>query len=378
MTQDQKPPQTIEQIRSQIDDIDRELVRLLDKRAGLAREIGRAKLIEGHQRFFDPSRQKQVIERAIEVSNGEFPREAIRNVFVEIMSGCLAREQPPTVGYLGPEATFTHLASLSEFGSNALHKPYESILDIFIDVDRDRLEYGVVPIENSTGGVIHTTLDMFLDFELTICSEIFLHIHHNLISRNPIENIKTVYSKIEPFQQCQTWLRENLPKVQLIEVSTTAKGVEMAKDRNYAAAIGSALAARKYNVPIVAANIEDMKDNTTRFLVIGKQQPKPTGKDKTSIMVSIHDRPGALFELLRPFQDRGKNLTKIESRPTRRKAWELVFFIDMEGHRSDPAVAEALDIVRASTGSIKIMGSYPQDVKLRDDAGNLAAMAGDV
>jgi chorismate mutase/prephenate dehydratase len=378
MTQDQKPPQTIEQIRSQIDDIDRELVRLLDKRAGLAREIGRAKLIEGHQRFFDPSRQKQVIERAIEVSNGEFPREAIRNVFVEIMSGCLAREQPPTVGYLGPEATFTHLASLSEFGSNALHKPYESILDIFIDVDRDRLEYGVVPIENSTGGVIHTTLDMFLDFELTICSEIFLHIHHNLISRNPIENIKTVYSKIEPFQQCQTWLRENLPKVQLIEVSTTAKGVEMAKDRNYAAAIGSALAARKYNVPIVAANIEDMKDNTTRFLVIGKQQPKPTGKDKTSIMVSIHDRPGALFELLRPFHDRGINLTKIESRPTRRKAWELVFFIDMEGHRSDPAVAEALDIVRASTGSIKIMGSYPQDVKLRDDAGNLAAMAGDV
>jgi chorismate mutase/prephenate dehydratase len=354
---------SIEEIRDKIDSLDRKLVELLDARAAMAREIGKAKLVTGQQKFFDASRQKQVIQKAMATSDGTFPEDALRNVFVEIMSGCLAREKPPTVGYLGPEATFSHLAALNEFGNSVAFQPYNSIGDVFLAVDRDWIDYGVVPIENSTGGVIHTTLDMFLELELRICSEIYLHIHHNLISNNPIERIKTIYSKSEPFQQCQIWLKENLPSVQLIEVGSTAKGVELARNRDYAAAIGSEIAARKFNMPIIAAQIEDMKDNTTRFLVIGKQHSQPTGQDKTSVMVSIKDRPGALFDLLKSFASKNINLTKIESRPTRRKAWDLVFFIDMEGHQKDETVAQALADLRSHTESMRVMGSYPRDVK---------------
>lgn len=356
----------IEQCRNDIDALDRQLVELLDRRAALARDIGRTKLTEGKQRFFDASRQKRVLENVLAASNNDFPQEALRNVFVEVMSGCLAAEKPPTVGYLGPEATFTHIAALNEFGNSVAYQPYNTVDDIFLAADRDWIDHGVVPIENSTGGVIHTTLDLFLDYDLQILSEIYLHIHHNLISRNPMERVKTIYSKAEPFQQCSVWLKENLPGVQLIEVGTTVKGVEMAKDRDYAAAIGSEIAARKYNVPILAAHIEDMKDNMTRFLVIGKQEATPTGNDKTSIMFSIKDRPGALFDLLTPFKQRGINLSTIESRPSRKKAWDYFFFVDMEGHIADPKVKEALNELRGLANSVRVMGSYPQDVKVRD------------
>ncbi|MCX7625237.1 MAG: prephenate dehydratase [Candidatus Sumerlaeaceae bacterium] len=356
----------IEEIRKEIDELDRRLVELLDERARLAREIGQAKLQTGQQKFYDPARQKRVLENVLSASRNDFPQDALRKVFVEIMSGCLAAEKPPTVAYLGPEATYSHLAALTEFGNSVAYQPYASVEDIFFAVDRDWVDYGVVPIENSTGGVIHTTLDLFLDYELLICSEIYLHIHHNLISRNPLERIKTIYSKAEPFQQCSVWLKENLPGVQLIEVSSTVKGVEMAKDRDYAAAIGSEIAARKYNVPIIAANIEDMKDNMTRFLVIGKQEAAPTGKDKTSIMFSIKDRPGALFDLLFPFKKRNINLSTIESRPSRKKAWDYFFFVDLEGHVRDPHVYEALEELKGLATYLRIMGSYPRDVKVRD------------
>ncbi len=356
----------IEEIRQQIDALDRKIVELLDQRAQLAREIGKAKLHEGKQRFFDASRQKRVLENAIAASKNDFPQDALRKVFVEIMSGCLAAEKPPTVGYLGPEATYSHLAALTEFGNSVAYKPFATVEDIFYAVDRDQVDYGVVPVENSTGGVIHTTLDLFLDYELLICSEIYLHIHHNLISRNPLERIKTIYSKAEPFQQCSIWLRANLPGVQLIEVNSTVKGVELAKDPDYAAAIGSEIAARLYNVPIVAANIEDMKDNMTRFLVIGKQESAPTGRDKTSLMFSIKDRPGALFDLLHPFKVRNINLSTIESRPSRRKAWDYIFFVDLEGHVQDPPVREALNELKGLATFLRVMGSYPRDVKIRD------------
>ncbi len=353
----------IEECRKRIDEIDRQLVELLDVRAGIAREIGHAKLTTGKQKFFDPSRQKQVIQNAIARSSGAFPAEALRNVFVEIMSGCLAREKPPMVGYLGPEATFSHIAALGEFGNSVELRPYHSFRDVFLATDRDWIDYGLVPIENSTGGVIHEVLDLFLEYDLNICSEIYLQVHHNLISKNPIERIKTVYSKAEPFQQCQIWMSENLPNVQHIEVGSTVKGVELAKSRDYAAAIGSDIAARMHGVPIAAANIEDMKDNTTRFIVVGRQQPPPTGQDKTSIMFSIQDRPGALFDLLKCFAQRAINLTKIESRPTRRRAWDLVFFIDMEGHQSEQRIADAMEDLRNFTTSMRVMGSYPRDVK---------------
>lgn len=354
----------IDEIRIQIDDLDKELVQLLDRRARLAKEIGKAKLEEGRSTFFDASRQKRVIQNAQSASNGEFPADAIRAVFVEIMSASLLLEKPPTVGYLGPEATFSHVASLSEFGQSVVHQPFKTMQDIFVAVDRDWIDYGVLPIENSTHGVLHSTLDYFLDdYELQIISEIYQPIHHCLLSRNPLERIKTIYSKAEPFMQCQVWLKQNLPGVQLIEVSSTARGVEMSRDRDFAAAIGTEVAARKYNVPILASNIEDLKDNATRFVVVGKQHSAPTGNDRTSLMASIDDRPGALYELLKPLHDRGINLTKIESRPTRRKAWDLVFFMDMLGHREESPLKEALEELGRCAKSLRVMGSYPRDTK---------------
>ena len=357
---------TLEDYRKQIDELDAQIVSLLDKRAEVAKDIGALKEQDGQKRFYDASRQKLVIERAIKSGQGKFPAEGLRNVFVEIMSASLALERAPTVGFLGPEATFSHQASLLEFGNSVIHRPFISVPDIFFAVDRDWIDYGVIPVENSTGGVIHTHLDQFLDFDTLICSEINLPIHQNLISRNSLDKIRVIYSKTEPFQQCRVWLKENLPNVQLIEVGTTAKGVEMAKDRDYAAAIGSVIAARTYNVPVLVPNIEDMKDNTTRFVVIGKQQSRPTGNDKTSLMVSIHDKPGALHALLQPFHDRQINLTKIESRPTRTKAWEFVFFIDLIGHQEDPLVAESLEILKGNVAHLRILGSYPRDIKVHE------------
>ena len=356
---------TLEELRAGIDNVDRQLVALLDERAGLAKAIGATKAQEGRTKFYDASRQKKVVENAIAAGSGAFPAEALRNVFVEIMSASLALERAPTVGYLGPEGTYSHEAALGEFGNSVTLQAFDSVYDIFFAVDRDWIDYGVVPLENSTGGVIHSHLDMFINFtELLICSELNLGVHLNLISRNPLDRIKTIYSKAEPFLQCQVWLKENLPGVQLIEVGATVKGVEMAKDRDYAAAIGSEIAARKYNVPIVAQQIEDMKDNTTRFVVIGKQKSPPTGNDRTSLMVSIKDRPGALYELLQPMHDRGINLTKIESRPTRIKAWDLVFFIDMLGHASDEKIAESLELLKETSASVRVMGSYPRDARM--------------
>jgi chorismate mutase/prephenate dehydratase len=361
-----QPLPTIPKMREEIDRIDKSIVALLDERARVAKSIGMAKIREGVTIHFDPSRQKRVIEAALAASSGDFPGESIRNVFVEIMSGCLSREKPPTVGYLGPEATYSHLASVNEFGSTVEHRPFETVAAIFHAADRDWIDLGVIPLENSTGGVIHNHLDLFLDYDLLICSEIYLPIHHNLISRNPIDRIKTVYSKAEPFSQCDQWLRTNLPEVQRIEVGATSKAVELAANRDYAAAIGSDLAARLHNCPVLASHIEDMADNVTRFVVVGKQRPVPTGKDRTSLMISIEDRPGSLMDILRPIHDRGINMTKIENRPTRRKAWELVFFIDMDGHRDDPKVAEALEELAKTARSLRIMGSYPKDVKVRE------------
>lgn len=358
---------SLDELRKQIDTIDKQMVALLDERAEVAKAIGAVKEQEGRKRFYDASRQKLVIKHAIDSGRGVFPPDAIRNVFVEIMSASLALERAPTVGYLGPEATFSHQASLLEFGSSVAHRAFNSVYDIFFAVDRDWVDYGIIPIENSTGGVIHTHLDMFLTFNTLICSEISLAIHQNLISRSSLDKIRVIYSKTEPFQQCQMWLKENLPGVQLIEVGNTAKGVEMASERDYAAAIGSSIAARKYDMPVLAPNIEDLRDNTTRFVVIGKQRSVSTGNDKTSLMVSIKDQPGALYELLQPFHDRKINLTKIESRPTRVRAWELVFFIDLLGHQDDPEVADCLRLLRENTVNVKVMGSYPRDIQIHTE-----------
>ncbi|MCD6385424.1 prephenate dehydratase [Candidatus Sumerlaeota bacterium] len=348
----------LKKLRKEIDKIDRELVKLLDRRAQLAREIGKQKA-EKNIAVFDPSRQKNIMDKVLQLSDGSFPIEGLKTVYTEIISTCLNLEKRLTIGYLGPEATFTHLAAISEFGSSCEFIPYDTIYDIFVAVDSDDVHFGVVPIENSTGGIVHHTLDRFLEFDVNITSEVIVYIKHTLLSNYPLKQIKKVYSNPQALMQCSVWLRKNLPKAELKEVSTTAKGVLMAKRTRYAGSIGSELAAKIYNIKIAARGIEDSKDNFTRFLVLGKFTPPPSGNDKTSIMFSTKDKPGALHSALLPFAKSGINLSKIESRPTRRRAWEYVFFVDLEGHIEDVKVKKAVKEVETYSTFLKVLGSYP-------------------
>lgn len=350
---------TLKELRSKIDKIDHQLVELLDKRASLAKSIGKRKMADGVS-FFDPSRQKSIIDKVLKLSNGSFPTEELKMVFTEIMSTCLNLEKKLSIGFLGPEATFTHLAAVNEFGSACDLVSYNSIYDIFLAVANDWVNFGVVPIENSTGGIVHDTLDRFLEFEVRITSEIIIYIRHNLLSKYSLKQVKKVYSKDQALRQCSIWLRENLPQAELVESPTTTQGVLLAKQQSNAAAIGTELASRMYGLPIVARSIEDSKDNYTRFLVIGKIAPPHSGKDKTSIMFSLKNKPGALHSALKPFAEEGINLSKIESRPTRQRAWEYVFFVDLDGHILDDKVKRTLRKVARHATFLTVLGSYPR------------------
>jgi len=357
----------LDQLRKKIDEIDRRMVELLDQRAELAKKIGEYKRRHGLD-YYDPARQKMILSRVMERGAGVFPRTGLKSVFTEIMSHCLALEEPVRVAYLGPEATFTHIAATTEFGSAAEYEPRETINDLFQAIEKDEVEYAVVPIENATGGVIHTTLDMFLDYDVRICSEILMAISHNLLARCKIGEIKRIYSHPQPFAQCARWLNRHLPNAERIETATTAQGVQRAAREKGAAAIGSELAAKIYKLEILARGIEDAHWNSTRFWVIGSKVCQPTGNDKTSLMFSVKDRPGALFHLLKPFAERGINLTKIESRPTRRKAWEYVFFVDLQGHINDQPVRDSLKEIEPYCVFVRILGSYPREVRPRSES----------
>ena len=357
----------LDRLRKQIDALDRRMVELLDRRASLARKIGEVKRQQGMD-CYDPARQKTILNRAIEGGSGSFPRTGIKAVFTEIMSHCLALEKAVRVGYLGAPATFTHIAALTEFGSAADYFGRDTINDLFLAVEKEEVEYAVVPVENSTGGVVHTTLDMFLDFDVRICSEILMAITHNLLARCRLEQVRRVYSNPQPFAQCAAWLTRHLPNAERIETVTTVQGVQRTAREKYSAAIASELAARMYKLKIIAGGIEDTHWNSTRFWVIGKKDCPPTGNDKTSLMFSVKDRPGALFHLLKPFSDEGINLTKIESRPTRRKAWEYVFFVDLMGHIGDAKVQAALKQIEPHCVFVRVLGSYPREVRPRSES----------
>jgi chorismate mutase/prephenate dehydratase len=356
----------LDELRKRINEIDTHLVELLDQRAGLAKLIGEYKRRHGLD-YYDPARQKMVLSKVIG-TRGEFPRTGLKAVFTEIMSQCLALEKPACVAYFGPPATFTHIAAVTEFGSAAQYRPCDTVNDVFLAVEKDETEYGVVPVENSTGGIVHTTLDMFLDFDVRVCSEILMAISHNLLARCQLKNVRRVYSHPQPFAQCAKWLQRHLPNAERIETGTTVQGVKRASEEKYAAAIASELAARMYKLKIVAAGIEDTHWNSTRFWIISKKSCPPTGNDKTSLMFSVKDKPGALFNLLKPFADAGINLTKIESRPTRRKAWEYVFFVDMLGHITDEPIQRALREIEPHCVFVRDLGSYPQEARPRTES----------
>jgi chorismate mutase/prephenate dehydratase len=350
----------LSELRRQIDAIDDQILELLNRRAGVVIEVGRAKAGE-QKEFYVPSREQAIYERLTAASAGPFPKEAIRRVFREIISASLSLEQPMKVAFLGPQATFTHVAAMQQFGFSAQLVPQKSIPAVFDEVLRGRAHYGVVPVENSTEGVVSHTLDMFMESDLKINAEILLGISHDLLSRSGrLEEVRKVVSHPQALAQCRKWLEENLPDIPLVDVASTALAAQMAAEDETAAAVASEMAATLYGLQVLKPKIEDNPNNFTRFLVIGTKTPERTGRDKTSVMFSTKDEPGILYRMLEPFSKRGINLSKIESRPMKKKAWEYIFFLDMEGHIAEEGVSAAIEELRGYCQFLKVLGSYPR------------------
>jgi chorismate mutase/prephenate dehydratase len=349
----------LDEWRSRIDDLDAQILELLNQRADAALKLGEIKRREGAE-FFVPERESKVVARLLGLNQGPFPTEGIAAVWREIFSACLTLEHPLSVAYLGPQATFTHQAAELRFGASTRFLPSRSIGEVFDLVERRQADFGVVPVENSTEGAVNVTLDRLTDSDLLIVGEIFLEISHHLLSRAPDPaQLKAVYSHPQALAQCREWLSTNLKDVPAVEVSSTAGAAERAREDPWVAAIASGLAARLYDLPVLRERIEDNPYNSTRFLVVGHRAMTPSGKDKTSILFSMKNEPGSLYRILEPFAVRGLNLTKIESRPTKRRPWEYVIFVDFEGHRETPLVQEVLAEVGRRTIFHKVLGSYP-------------------
>jgi chorismate mutase/prephenate dehydratase len=356
----------LEELRKQIDRIDQKVLQLLNDRAEVVKEVAKIKQ-RTHKAYYDPTREEEILRRLQRSNPGSFPSMAIRPVFREIISACLSLETPIRIAYLGPEATFTHMAVLKRFGSSSSLIPTKSIEGVFSEVERGGANYGVVPVENSSEGVVSHTLDMFVNSDLKICAEVMMEIHHNLLSRSTsLSGLEKIYSHPQAVAQSRAWLRDNLPSCQIVEVSSTARAAEMACQDTKAGAIASELAANIYDLNIVQSRIEDMLHNYTRFLVIGKTFSTKTDKDKTSVIFSIKDRAGALYHMLKPFAEKDINLTKIESRPTKKQPWEYIFFVDFIGHKDDEKVKLALDSLKGQCIFLKILGSYPI-AEIRDE-----------
>ncbi|MBN2372534.1 prephenate dehydratase [bacterium] len=349
----------LEELRENIDKLDRQILQILNDRANIVKQIARIKQ-ETHREYHDPAREEEILRNLQRLNPGSFPSMAVRPVFREIMSACLSLEKPISVVYLGPEATFTHMAAMKKFGSSTGLVPVKSIETIFSEVERGRADYGVVPVENTSEGVVSHTLDMFVSSDLKICAEVMMEVHHNLLSRSAsLSEIERIFSHPQAVAQSRAWLRENLPFCQITEVSSTARAAELACQDPKAGAIASELAANIYDLNILCSRIEDMLQNYTRFLVIGHNLSPKTGRDKTSIIFSIKDRIGALYHMLKPFAEKGINLTKIESRPTKKQPWEYIFFVDFIGHMEDEKTRQALDELEEQCIFLKVLGSYP-------------------
>jgi len=348
-------------IRKKIDKIDRRILELLSERAKYVLKIGEYKKDTGEE-FYLPYREKKIILELMKSNKGPIPNNAIEQIYMEILHACRSLQKTIKVAYLGPEAAFTHLAAIKNFGKYTIFIPVKTISDVFLEVEKKRCDYGVVPIENSTEGIVNHTFDMFLESDLKICSELNLPIVHCLLSKsNKINKIKKLYSHPQALAQCRNWLETNMSNVTIIESSSTSEAAKLAAKDKTSASISSELASELYHLKILVKGIEDSKENYTRFLIIGENYSiQKSGHDKTSIMISIKDRIGALHDILLPFKKYNVNLTKIESRPTKQKAWEYVFFIDFLGHVDDSNVKKVLKEIEPACVLLKILGSYPR------------------
>lgn len=358
------------EVRGQIDEIDARLQDLITARARCAEKVARIKQNQGdHSPYYRPEREAQVLETVRLRNEGPLDDETICRLFREIMSACLRLQQPMRIGYLGPPGTFTEAAARQHFGHGVETEPLDGIPAVFREVESGSLHYGVVPIENSTEGAVTHTLDVFVNSPLRICSEIEMRIHHHLLAREGthLSDIRRVYAHQMAHAQCRAWLDAHLPGVEQIVVSSNAEAARTAACRTPAeegsAAIASAEAAEIYGLVSLAGNIEDEPDNMTRFLVIGRQSPQPSGRDKTSLMLATPNRPGALVDMLAPLARRSISMTRIESRPSRRAVWEYLFFVDILGHEADEEVAAAITELGETASMVKVLGSYPRAIQ---------------
>ena len=345
------------QLRGQIDEVDRQLVELLNRRAGLAVEVGHLKASDGSA-VFRPDREAGIQRRLGELSQGPLAPAALQRIYVEVLSACRALERPVRVGYLGPEGTFTHEAARRRFGAAAECVPCSTFDEVFRQTERKAVDYGIVAIENSTAGSVITTLDALLESSLQVCAEVELPISQCLLAHGTMSQITRVHSHPQALAQCRRWLAEHLPNAVLREESSTAHAARMAAEPSIAA-IGPEIAGEIYGVPVVATGIEDERTNITRFLVIGQERAGRTGRDKSAAVFSMKDRAGALSDTLQAFSSAGINLTRIESRPTRRKPWEYVFFVEFNGHPDDQHVAKALAGLDQQCYFVKTLGAWP-------------------
>ncbi|MCU0840893.1 MAG: prephenate dehydratase [Thiobacillaceae bacterium] len=352
----------LKRLRDQIDDLDDRVLDLISQRARLAQAIGHLK----NGNVYRPEREAQVVRRLQAANPGPLPAESVAVVIKEIMSACRALEQPLGIAFLGPQGTFSEAAMVKHFGHAAQGQPMASIDEVFQAVERGEAQFGVTPVENSTEGAVSRTLDLLLGSPLKICGEVLLRVRQHLMRRadgiasaDALEGIQVVYSHAQSLSQCHEWLNQKLPAARRIRVTSNGEAARMAGEDPHAAAVAGEIAAERYGLEIVARDIEDEANNTTRFLVLSQTDAAPSGCDKTSLVMSTKNRPGTLLELLTPFARRGVSMTKLESRPVRSGLWEYVFFMDIEGHRLDTRTQEALAEVEQYSSMLKVLGSYP-------------------
>lgn len=351
------------QVRTEIDAIDAELLRLLNRRACCAQRVGELKQRETQQQsvYYRPEREAQVLRRLQDANQGPLPDAEVKRLFREIMSICLALEEPLSIAYLGPEGTFTQAAVFKQFGHSVISRECPTITAVFKAVERGQCQYGLVPVENTTEGVVSHTLDCLMQTPLFICGEVQMRIDQYALSHaSQLSDIKRVYSHAQSLAQCRLWLAEHLPDAEQLALSSNAEAAKMAAKDPEAIAIAGLMAAQTYHLPILAEHIQDNSHNTTRFLVIGQQQTEASGHDRTSLLVSSPNQPGLLVRLLEPIARYGVDMTRIESRPTKQGMWDYVFFVDLDGHRSEAHMQQLLQEMQSRASLFKILGSYPK------------------
>jgi len=349
----------IEDLRKEIDRLDAELVELLNARARIVVEVGKLKN-ETHAPVYAPAREKQVFDKIARENKGPLPDKTLWAVWRELMSGSFCLERPLRIAYLGPKGSFSHTAAMLKFGQSVEYEAVPDIRAIFDEVGKDHCDLGLVPIENSAGGGVRESLDAFIDTNVMICGEIHMAIHHNLLANCGLDEIEKVYSQPEVVAQCRNWLSTTLRDKQIISVASTAKAAETAAKEPHAAAIASTVAADIYGLKVICADVEDVGNNVTRFLVISTEDARPTGDDKTIILFSTAHKTGALVDVLSMFKDYGINMTNIGSRPNKKREWEYYFFVDFMGHKDDDNVKKALEIARQYCLQLSVLGSFPR------------------